>query len=100
MDKVYLDALELHRKHRGKIEIANKVPIKDRADLSLAYTPGVGAVSVEIGKDKNLAYEYTIKKNTVAVVSDGSAILGLGNLGPEAAIPVMEGKAALFKEFG
>lgn len=99
MDKVYLDALELHKKHGGKIEIKNKIPLKDRADLSLAYTPGVAQVSVEIGKDKNLAYEYTIKKNMVAVVSDGSAILGLGNLGPEAAIPVMEGKAALFKEF-
>ncbi len=94
-----MDSLELHKKHRGKIEIANKVLIKNKADLSLAYTPGVGAVSAEIGRDKNLAYEYTIKKNTVAVVSDGSAILGLGNLGPEAAIPVMEGKAALFKEF-
>ncbi len=99
MDKVYSDSLELHKKHHGKIEIANKVPLRDKADLSLAYTPGVAQASVEIGKDRNLAYEYTIKKNTVAVISDGSAILGLGNLGAHAAIPVMEGKAALFKEF-
>lgn len=93
-------SLELHRKHGGKLEIKSKVPLATRDDLSLAYTPGVGAVSVEIGKDPSRAYEYTIKKNTVAIVSDGSAILGLGNLGAAAAIPVMEGKAILFKEFG
>ena len=100
MDKVYEDSLQMHREHHGKIEVASKVPLETRNDLSLAYTPGVGQVSVEIGKDPALAREYTLKRNTVAIVSDGSAILGLGNLGPEAAIPVMEGKAILFKKFG
>lgn len=99
MDDVYQQSLELHKKHRGKIEITSKVPLTNRAELSLAYTPGVAEVSREIGRDAELAYEYTIKRNTVAVVSDGSAILGLGNLGAHAAIPVMEGKAAIFKEF-
>ena len=94
------ESLELHRKFGGKLEIRSKVPLATREDLSLAYTPGVGQVSVEIGKDPALAYDYTIKRNTVAVISDGSAILGLGNLGAAAAIPVMEGKAILFKEFG
>lgn len=100
MDKVYEDALALHREHHGKLEVQSKVPIETREDLALAYTPGVGQVSTEIGKDPALAREYTLKRNTVAIVSDGSAILGLGNLGPEAAIPVMEGKAVLFKRFG
>jgi malate dehydrogenase (oxaloacetate-decarboxylating) len=99
MDQVYTDSLALHKKHHGKLEVKGKIEIKDRSDLSLAYTPGVGQVCVEIGKDKELAREYTIKRNTVAIVSDGSAILGLGNLGAHAAIPVMEGKALLFKEF-
>ncbi len=93
------EALELHRKHGGKLEVQSKVPLTTREDLSRAYTPGVAQVSIEIGKDPQKAYEYTLKKNTVAVVSDGSAILGLGNLGAKAAIPVMEGKAILFKEF-
>lgn len=92
-------SLDLHKKHRGKLEVKSKVKIETKEDLSLAYTPGVGQVSIEIGKDKSLSREYTLKRNTVAIVSDGSAILGLGNLGPEAAIPVMEGKAVLFKEF-
>jgi malate dehydrogenase (oxaloacetate-decarboxylating) len=99
MEQVYRDSLALHRKHRGKLGVASKVPVANRADLSLAYTPGVGQVSIEIGKDHSLARELTLKNNSVAVVSDGSAILGLGNLGPYAAIPVMEGKAVLFKEF-
>ena len=99
MDKVYSDSLKLHKKFHGKLETRSKVPIKNKADLSLAYTPGVAEVCRVIAKDKKLLKEYTIKKNTVAVVSDGSAILGLGNLGPEAALPVMEGKAVLFKEF-
>lgn len=99
MDDVYKQSLELHKKHRGKIEVISKVPLTSRAELSLAYTPGVAEVSREIGRDVELAYEYTIKGNTIAIVSDGSAILGLGNLGAHAAIPVMEGKAAIFKEF-
>ncbi len=100
MDKIYEDSLRFHKEHHGKLEVASKVPLVTRNDLSLAYTPGVGQVSVEIGKDPSLAREYTLKRNTIAIVSDGSAILGLGNLGPEAAIPVMEGKAILFKKFG
>src|SRR3989344_7894890 len=93
------ESLQLHEKHRGKLEIKSKIPLEDKHDLAVAYTPGVAAVSLAIGKDKSLAREYTIKHNTVAIVSDGSAILGLGNLGPEAALPVMEGKCLLFKTF-
>jgi len=93
------ESLDLHKKNHGKLAVASKVPLRDRHDLSVAYTPGVAQVSIEIGKNKTLAREYTLKHNTVAIVSDGSAILGLGNLGPEAAIPVMEGKAVLFKAF-
>lgn len=92
-------ALSLHKKHCGKIEVRSLFPLATKADLSVAYTPGVAAVSRAIGKDKKLARTLTMKGRTVAVVSDGSAILGLGNLGPEAALPVMEGKCALFKEF-
>lgn len=92
-------ALALHKEHHGKLETVSKVKLNNREILSLAYSPGVGAVSVAISKDKSLAREYTLKRNTIAVVSDGSAILGLGNLGAHAAIPVMEGKAAIFKEF-
>ena len=91
-------SLELHRKAGGKLEIKSKFEIENREDLSMAYTPCVAEISSVIAKDKKLAREYTIKKNTVAVVSDGSAVLGLGNIGAEAAIPVMEGKAILFKE--
>ncbi|MCW1887989.1 MAG: NADP-dependent malic enzyme [Candidatus Moranbacteria bacterium] len=94
------EALLLHAKHQGKIAVNPKLRVKNRKDLSLVYTPGVGAVSMAIAKDKRLADKYTIRKNTVAVISDGSAVLGLGNIGPEAAMPVMEGKAVLFKELG
>ena len=99
-DELNEKALALHRKYPGKISIQSTVPLENREDLSLAYTPGVGHVSSVVGKDKERVREYTIKANSVAIVSDGSAILGLGNLGPEAALPVMEGKAVLFKEFG
>lgn len=100
MKTTYEQSIELHKEHNGKLEIISKVPLKNKDDLSLAYTPGVAGVCLAIAENKELAKEYTIKKNTVAIVSDGSAILGLGNLGPLAAIPVMEGKAAIFKEFG
>lgn len=93
-------ALMLHEKWNGKLETASKCTIRTREDLALAYTPGVAEPCKLIAKDKELAYKYTIKANTVAVVSDGSAVLGLGNIGPYAAMPVMEGKAVLFKEFG
>jgi malate dehydrogenase (oxaloacetate-decarboxylating) len=93
------ESLELHRRMHGKLETVSKVPIKDKHDLSLAYTPGVGAVSEAVAADPKLAYDLTLKGNTVAIVSDGSAVLGLGNLGSLGAIPVMEGKAILLKEF-
>ncbi len=84
----------------GKIEVTSKIPLKTRADLSMAYTPGVGRVCLAIHKDPEKAYNLTIKKNMVAVISDGTAVLGLGDIGPAAAMPVMEGKCQLFKEFG
>ena len=93
------EAIKLHKEKRGKLEIKSKVALATKKDLSLAYTPGVAAVSSAIAKDKSKVYDYTIKQNSVAVVTDGSAVLGLGNIGPEAALPVMEGKAILFKEF-
>lgn len=93
-------ALELHKEWNGKIESVSKTPVKSREALSLAYTPGVAEPCKVIANDKEAAYTYTIKANTIAVVSDGSAVLGLGNIGPYAAMPVMEGKAVLFKEFG
>lgn len=93
-------ALLLHEEWNGKIETVSKSPIKTREALALAYTPGVAQPCKVIAEDKEAAYRYTIKANTVAVVSEGSAVLGLGNIGPYAAMPVMEGKAALFKEFG
>ena len=92
-------SLQAHKKLGGKIEIKSKAPIKNKEDLSIFYTPGVGAVSSAIARDKKLASTLTFKRNSVAVVSDGSAVLGLGNIGPEAALPVMEGKAMLFKQF-
>lgn len=93
-------ALQLHKEWNGKLETVSKIPVKSREALSLAYTPGVAEPCKVIAEDKEAAYTYTIKANTVAVVSDGSAVLGLGNIGPYAAMPVMEGKAVLFKEFG
>ena len=98
-ENLYKESLAIHAKHRGKLGIRSKVPLKTKHDLSLAYTPGVAEVCREIIRDKNLAYEYTLKANTIAIVTDGSAVLGLGNIGGYAAIPVMEGKAILFKEF-
>jgi malate dehydrogenase (oxaloacetate-decarboxylating) len=94
------DALKLHRDHRGKIEVVSKVPLTNTYDLSVAYTPGVAEPCREIHRDKDLVYEYTAKGNMVAVVTDGTAVLGLGNIGAEGAYPVMEGKAILFKGFG
>ena len=93
-------ALALHKEWNGKIETTPKCEVKSREDLALAYTPGVAEPCKVIAEDKEAAYQYTIKSNTVAVVSDGSAVLGLGNIGAAAAMPVMEGKAVLFKEFG
>lgn len=93
-------ALLLHKQWNGKLETVSKAPVKSREDLALAYTPGVAEPCKVIAQDKEAAYQYTMKANTVAVVSDGSAVLGLGNIGPYAAMPVMEGKAVLFKEFG
>ena len=93
-------ALALHKKWNGKLETVSKTPVKSREALSLAYTPGVAEPCKVIAQDKEAAYQYTMKANTVAVISDGSAVLGLGNIGPYAAMPVMEGKAVLFKEFG
>ncbi|MCI5943157.1 MAG: NADP-dependent malic enzyme [Eubacterium sp.] len=93
-------ALKLHEKWQGKLEIASKCEVASSEDLALAYTPGVAEPCLAIAKDPKAAYQYTIKSNTVAVVSDGSAVLGLGNIGALAAMPVMEGKAVLFREFG
>ncbi|MBA3733214.1 NAD-dependent malic enzyme [Patescibacteria group bacterium] len=92
-------SLVLHKKFKGKLEVKSKTPLRNKHDLSISYTPGVAEVSRQIAKDKNLAYTYTLKSNSVAVITDGSAVLGLGNIGPYAALPVMEGKALLFKEF-
>lgn len=93
-------ALLMHEKWNGKIETAAKAPVNSRENLAIAYTPGVAEPCRIIAKDPREAYKYTMKANTIAVVSDGSAVLGLGNIGPHAAMPVMEGKAVLFKEFG
>lgn len=93
-------ALKMHEFWNGKLETTAKCSVKTREDLAIAYTPGVAEPCVEITKDREAAYKYTIKANTIAVISDGSAVLGLGNIGPYAAMPVMEGKAVLFKEFG
>ena len=93
-------ALLLHEQWKGKLETVSKTKINTREDLALAYTPGVAEPCKKIAENKEDVYKYTIKSNTIAVVSDGSAVLGLGNIGAHAALPVMEGKAVLFKEFG
>lgn len=100
MSDVYQEALKLHEEAKGKLEVNLKVPLNESRDLSLAYTPGVAQPCREIAKNKDEVYKYTWKQNSVAVVSDGTAVLGLGDIGPEAAMPVMEGKAVLFKKFG
>lgn len=100
MKNPYEESIKLHKKYGGKLETNSKVSLLSKEDLSLAYTPGVARVCEEIAKNKSLARIYTLKKNTVAIITDGTAILGLGELGPLAAIPVMEGKACIFKEFG
>jgi malate dehydrogenase (oxaloacetate-decarboxylating) len=92
-------SLQAHKKNKGKLGVYSKIKIKNKDDLSVAYTPGVAEVSRVIARNKKLIFDYTLKSNTVAVITDGSAVLGLGNVGPEAALPVMEGKAVLFKEF-
>lgn len=96
---IYEQSLEMHEKWQGKLDIQSKTPVNDKQALSIAYTPGVAEPCRAIHKNKEDVYKYTMKANTVAVVSDGTAVLGLGDIGPEAALPVMEGKAVLFKEF-
>ena len=96
---IYEESLKFHKELKGKLEISSRVKIKDEKDLSLAYTPGVAEPCREIHKDSSTAYLYTRKWNTVAVISDGTAVLGLGDIGPLASLPVMEGKSILFKEF-
>ncbi|MCD8357891.1 MAG: NAD-dependent malic enzyme, partial [Oscillospiraceae bacterium] len=93
------EALRLHREWKGKIEVISTVPVNNADDLSLAYTPGVAQPCLEIQKDIDQSYELTRRHNLCAVITDGSAVLGLGNIGPEAGMPVMEGKCVLFKEF-
>lgn len=99
MSTVYEKSLELHKKHHGKLEVHAKVDVKNLEDLSLAYSPGVAQPCIEITKDLENSYVYTNRANSIAIVSDGSAVLGLGNIGAEAALPVMEGKSVLFKNF-
>ena len=94
------ESLKVHAFYKGKLSVVSKVTINDKDDLSVAYTPGVAEPCKKISEDKSLVYKYTIKGRTVGVVSDGTAVLGLGDIGPEAAMPVMEGKSVLFKEFG
>lgn len=100
MESIEQKALKLHKQWKGKIEVISTVPAKTKEDLSVAYTPGVAAPCLAIKDDVNLSYEYTRRQNLVAVITDGTAVLGLGDIGPEAAMPVMEGKCVLFKQFG
>ncbi|HLT56212.1 MAG TPA: NAD-dependent malic enzyme, partial [Bacillota bacterium] len=93
------EALHIHKIHQGKLTVQSKVPVRNAKDLSLAYSPGVAEPCKEIHENVQTVYDYTMKGNSVAVVSDGSAVLGLGNIGAEASLPVMEGKAVLFKTF-
>ena len=99
MPDVFQQSINLHRKHHGKLAISLSIPVHDKADLSLVYTPGVAGPSKAIYDNPDLSYDLTWRGRTVAIVSDGSAVLGLGNIGPEAALPVMEGKALLLKKF-
>ncbi|MEH7084590.1 malic enzyme-like NAD(P)-binding protein [Neobacillus drentensis] len=99
MSILHEEALRIHKEKQGKLGVMSKVPLRDAKDLSLAYSPGVAEPCMEIYRDENKVYDYTIKGNLVAVVSNGTAVLGLGNIGPKAAMPVMEGKALLFKSF-
>lgn len=99
MENIYKESLKVHKKYKGKIKISPVSPIKNKHDLSLFYTPGVAEASRQIAKDKKLSFDLTWRGRVVAVISDGSAVLGLGNIGPEAALPVMEGKALLLKQF-
>ena len=93
------ESIKLHRKYKGKIEIKSKVNLKNKDSLALYYTPGVASVSEDIFKDKNKSWELTNRSNQIAIVCDGSAVLGLGNVGPEAGMPVMEGKSVILKEY-
>ncbi|GIM45211.1 hypothetical protein DNHGIG_07600 [Collibacillus ludicampi] len=99
MSKVNEEALKLHKDYQGKLGVYSKVPLRNSRDLALAYSPGVAEPCTAIFDDENMIYDYTIKGNLVAVVTNGTAVLGLGNIGPRAALPVMEGKALLFKSF-
>ena len=99
MNEVYQKSIELHNELKGKIEITNKMEVSSTEDLSLLYSPGVAQPCLEIQKNPELAYEMTIKGNTIAVITNGTAVLGLGNIGALASLPVMEGKAMLFKKF-
>ena len=96
----YEEALKRHEAHHGKVEVVSKLPIETQADLSVAYTPGVAEPCRKIAENPDDAYRYTCKANTIAVVSNGTAVLGLGNIGATASLPVMEGKSVLFKRFG
>ena len=99
MEKLSEESLEAHKKLKGKLEIKSRVKLNNIHDLSIAYTPGVAEPCRQIFKNRDKIYDYTSKWNTIAIVTDGSAVLGLGNIGADAALPVMEGKAVLFKQF-